>query len=409
MESQLLQQHRQDKELEAGSEVAIDEYKQPNNPLLVGGRFVTFNVLVPAYCDAASYAENDPADLDNERRFSEILKMIHKEIHLFSVIALQELSLDWSNRLTDVFVAWGYAFETSHYGDKKNDFIGVGIAYPETYVLKRRLVDVPTLRFHEYPNTDPVVDADPGEAARQEAMEAIDCQLKLIEQAAKHGVYTEALFGSMSQLIETATSNLTKSKRKAANIAKPSKASQHDLRRKKNHALFLKLALRADEKKTFCVGTYHSPCIYYDTEAMMLFTDCLKRSMLAFAQQKRFVLMGDFNIQPTSDAYQVLAKAKSPKIDQAWQDRFQAQPGPSTPALHDAVLLANRMHAYPENAFTVNSNSRNNPFRGVLDYILVSDGIFCKASSPIQTGDADLMPNKKDPSDHKLIWAHLLF
>ncbi|CAJ1366240.1 unnamed protein product, partial [Effrenium voratum] len=91
---------------------------------------VSWNVLCPKNCNTETFKNTNPKDLDNDVRFQRVKEKLEAKMESNAVICLQELSLDWSGRLHTFFQKRQYYMTSTNYGHEKDDYMGVGIAFP---------------------------------------------------------------------------------------------------------------------------------------------------------------------------------------------------------------------------------------------------------------------------------------
>jgi mRNA deadenylase 3'-5' endonuclease subunit Ccr4 len=93
-------------------------------------RITTYNVLSSHLGGANYYTACKPEYLDADYRLGMLKKKLQAEFDSKSIICLQEVSITWAGSLHSYFSANGYYFVTTMYGNKFNNYMGVGIAYP---------------------------------------------------------------------------------------------------------------------------------------------------------------------------------------------------------------------------------------------------------------------------------------
>lgn len=65
---------------------------------------------------------------------------------------------------------------------------------------------------------------------------------------------------------------------------------------------------RPYERSSFCVGTYHMPCMFRVPPVMAIHTTMLVKHMARLAGSDPFVLAGDFNFVPDSACYKIVTE-----------------------------------------------------------------------------------------------------
>jgi hypothetical protein len=117
-------------------------------------RVVTYNVLSSSLAPPSAYPNVLPAFLDPAFRwravstkvepvvrqnhtcvrrfecFSRVRLQLLEECSASSILALQEMSLVWSGAMVALCQQHNYTYIPAHYGNRKNGYMGVGIAVP---------------------------------------------------------------------------------------------------------------------------------------------------------------------------------------------------------------------------------------------------------------------------------------
>lgn len=80
--------------------------------------------------------------------------------------------------------------------------------------------------------------------------------------------------------------------------------------RRFNQALFARLRPKEPSAKllnggTFCVGTYHMPCLFNVRPVMVMHTSLAIKHLAKLAGSDPLVFAGDFNFNPDSDCYKL--------------------------------------------------------------------------------------------------------
>ena len=99
-------------------------------------KLTSYNVLSSHLADSNYFTACNPEYLKANYRLPQLKKMLKEEMKAKSVICLQEISNTWAGALHSYFAANGYYLVTGMYGNKFNNYMGVGIAYPiDTFTL----------------------------------------------------------------------------------------------------------------------------------------------------------------------------------------------------------------------------------------------------------------------------------
>ena len=99
---------------------------------------VSYNLLVPIYAEEPGYyIKSRPEFLTTGYRWRLIQSQLQREIRLHenTIICLQELSNTMLSKLNKLFRQMNYKFYHSLYGNRYNDYMGVGIAVPVSMQL----------------------------------------------------------------------------------------------------------------------------------------------------------------------------------------------------------------------------------------------------------------------------------
>lgn len=65
---------------------------------------------------------------------------------------------------------------------------------------------------------------------------------------------------------------------------------------------------------TFCVGTYHMPCLFNIRPVMVMHTSMAIKHLAKLAGSDPLVFAGDFNFNPDSDCYKLAVEGEAPYI-----------------------------------------------------------------------------------------------
>lgn len=82
--------------------------------------------------------------------------------------------------------------------------------------------------------------------------------------------------------------------------------------RRANQALFARLrpkgSTSAPNGGTFCVGTYHMPCLFNVPPVMVMHTSMVVKHLARLAGSDPLVFGGDFNFNPQSECYKLVTE-----------------------------------------------------------------------------------------------------
>ena len=99
-------------------------------------KFYNLNILTPNYCNLKKFPKNKKEYLDNNTRFDKIKKELVDKMKNGYIITLQEVCREWDCMLKVLFDSNKYKVVSSLYGERKNGYMGVLIAYPNSYKLE---------------------------------------------------------------------------------------------------------------------------------------------------------------------------------------------------------------------------------------------------------------------------------
>lgn len=267
---------------------------QQNSPLQV--RVASYNVLSSHLSGVDHYSTLNPDHLNPKNRLPVVLQKIDEEIERSSIICLQEVSHDWAGSFHSHFANKGYHLVTGLYGKKFNGYMGVGIAF-KTSSFDVLGVDISRLsdkREGGWPRK-------PKEPERNVVVrKAID-------------TYGFATTTTKSFLRLLGLYNAPKW---------PPQDAWSMAENRFNQLVTVKLQDKATQK-SFAVGNYHMPCVFYKPEVMSIHTDLAARHVQKFAAKALpktdgtkddrvmpYVLAGDWNIKPDGSSYRLLTTGK---------------------------------------------------------------------------------------------------
>lgn len=223
---------------------------------------VTFNGLSSAYSNSETYPKLETKYLSNQFRFELFKNHLREWTNKDYIILLQELSLSWSNELILFFEQFNYKFVYTHYGNKYNDFMGIGIAYPHSYK---------TLKTEIF---------------------CVGDKIKLPFNVKKYkDYYSFSKFNVFKFIYSVFYSNVI-------NYHKNIHETYNNAMRKYNRSIFITLQ---KDNCVFNVMNYHMPCEFKTPLLQKLHFDILVKYI---AQINNITILGgDFNITPESEVY----------------------------------------------------------------------------------------------------------
>ena len=326
-----------------------------------GVRVATYNVLSSALCEATGsygFARCNAADLDGERRFARVERKLAAQMELGSVLALQEISRDWLARLLPLWEARGYAHAAALSGSARSGHMGQCIAWPRERFELREV-------------------ATPRIGATMAGFRE--------EEHGASGSWKEAL-------------------------------SRH------NCAAMVRLRPRDDPaQRDLCFANYHMPCAFGSDErcqVVVAHAALLLQHVQRWARSDALVVLGDFNFDPRSAAYDLVVRgAVAPDHPQ------RPPPAPWAPAWDPSAVEPMRS-AYVEGLgeepeFTNYSHTGEvgvgpaEAFCETLDYIFISphwsvaDVEALPTKAALASDRIASYPSADEPSDHLMLGAEL--
>lgn len=344
-------------------------------------KFVSWNILCPAYAGPNVYFETDPKYLNPFWRFELIKSRLKVHINTgLTVFALQEVSQDWFNDLLVFFDQNNYTLIGSNYGNAKSHYMGVALAIPRSMELLK--VDVTkctdTYDFSEDEAFDDVGVDKSG---------WYDSAIKAVNSV--FGWKTEKPFDLLAEL-------------------------------KEKHNRIVSVLLKNGNRR-FVVSNYHMPCIFEHQDFMTCHSAMALLHVQRFAEtcgKVPYVFMGDFNMKFSDNAYLNftfkrecrLARIKDALPEKCSRLCVSLQ---KTDTVNDAFYIAKYVTTP---GYTCNSKVRwfkdggktINEFRDTVDHIFVSLHWYVESATVDgRSGTLEYQPNEVEPSDHCLIYAEM--
>jgi 2',5'-phosphodiesterase len=337
-------------------------------------RIVTYNLLSSHLPQPDHFKYCRPADLAADTRFRLIQEKIEAETRRQAIICLQEVSQLWAGPLHAFFQQRRYHFVTALYGNARNGYMGVGLAWPNDLyeapaVAIQRLADT---RQWSSPGPHIVVRAARDAAARLASAWWQGLRLLGIEHFDPWAV----------------------------------------AQARANEIIVVRLCSRQTQS-IFHVATYHMPCLYGSAkkrQTMLIHASLAAQYVQGKAADEPYIIAGDFNFVPGSSSYRLLTEGK-------WD--VEHEDFPFRRANDDTDWDANNVQrvtsAYVlkngrEPDFTNNARvGEEPPFIETLDYIFLSSHWSVQEVVALPGRDAieGPFPNALEPSDHMLIGANL--
>ena len=276
-------------------------------------RVASYNILCSTLAPPDRFCHCAPQDLEASARLPRILRQLDAEVDAGAVVCLQEVGREWCGRLHKYFADKGFHFVHSGYGERFNDYMGVGIAFPTS---KFKLVDSHIARIadaKEWPR--------PGTSQPDNAS-GTALALAAKPLAAAWAVFRALLLTPAQVTLRSVLALLPQavSGRLAGPPTKALKCPWAVSEAKANTCVFLRLQTRdgLSGGRRFCVGTYHMPCVFWDQRVMVIHSALVAQKTQQLAGSDPYILAGDFNFRPGSSPYKLLTQGHLSTRDEAY-------------------------------------------------------------------------------------------
>ncbi|UJR13673.1 hypothetical protein I4U23_000685 [Adineta vaga] len=324
-------------------------------------RVVSFNLLVPIYATSESYFKCQPQFLDTDYRWNLIQNEFIREIthHDNTIICLQEISLTILPKLQLFFHQQNYVLYSDLYGNRHNDYMGVGIAIPTSMQLN----SISYIKVGDY----------------------LRSVTKLRETQSNLVTWVQNLWWQF------VWSRFTKP------IVDPWKISID----RNNTLICLQVTIK---NKPLCIGTYHMPCVFKIQDVMMIHSSVVKDLMFKLAAGQNLILAGDFNTKPSEVSYRAITRKGYVGNDFPASDNYDVFYRPNTEqVLKSAYREKNGTEPIYTNHVDTISASK---FQATLDYIFFNGSL--EVEKVLELPDqptSESYPDETHPSDHLMIAA----
>jgi len=193
---------------------------------------VSYNVLSSSLASPSYFLNCEPQHLKAENRFDKLKRSLEKEIkERKPVICLQEVSQKWAGPLHCFFQREGYYFVSSHYTRGWQGYMGSAIAFPTDAWMAD---EVEVVRL---------ADTKPWPRPLK--------QTNLLDRVVNFVVEGISFLGGGSK--------------------KNQKQDHFDLAKNRMNTMIL-MKLKNPGGKTFCIATYHMPCMFWAPKVMVIHT-----------------------------------------------------------------------------------------------------------------------------------------
>ena len=324
-------------------------------------RCVTYNILSKPLARTEQFVTKTRDELDWKCRFPKIKTKLTAEIEKKSIICLQEIP-----RAADFysfFVDNNYTFVQSQYGTAFNNYMGVGIAYPnESFKLEESCIKRVTDDLHwSYKPKLTISSAYPAVFKVMRELYALyklvtfigSCLIrnlagKLQRTMQSHDFFKPPYNGPLrptrptvqipgivintSQFMKEMAHSVVRNVCSWVNmfgvgfatkcapylnyvvsdrIIRTTSNFYDQVKRRYNTTVMLRLKDKTSER-TFVIATYHMPCVFYAPNQMLVHTNLLSRMVYDFAAKtdSQYIVAGDFNFLPDSPCYKLMTTGK---------------------------------------------------------------------------------------------------
>jgi len=359
---------------------------------------VTYNVLAPNLGRHSHYPTCKAEDCDPQKRLPKILGRLEEYVASGTIIALQEIDLEYAGKMHVFFAERGYTVVFGQYGKQFNGYMGIMIAWP---TRQYETVDVEISRVSDTAPAGTWPKATPQAASHPHGM------------FTRHGM--KQILGCNPPSFDEAADDFE------WKLAKD----------RMNEALFVRLRPRDDPRQSFVVSSYHMPCLFGSApkvRVVNIHTYLLLKRLHDFSKGDPAILMGDFNFQPDTSPYCMCTSGGSYDLVQATGSVSKEMRGhhsvadevqglesrlPTGQALPGGLASAYRAFYGEEPLFTnyAQSLGQKEPFCETLDYIWYTPGHFdvvhCPALPKARAEVDGPFPSASEPSDHLPLRATL--
>lgn len=371
-------------------------------------RVTTYNVLSSHLAEPGYFTKCNPSFLDPVYRLKKLKEKLDHETSADAIICLQEVSHLWAGALTVYFAAKGYSFTTALYGNKFNNYMGVGIAAPYG---KYDILDANIQRIGDT-KRNPTKSDDKRDSKKDSTKES-------------NG--NGGILSKIKNLFRRITGGSAKDKEKE----EPYVQIWQDTLRRHNQMICMKFqSKQGDNKLPFVVGTYHMPCAFRTPALMMIHCALSAQHIHNFSQDSPYIYCGDFNIKPESTMYTMMTtgllsddnqdspahlynnRKNKTQEEREGTTRVDHWKAVAPIALQSAYMVVNGQEPDFTNYAQIKDDA---PFIDTLDYIFMGNAKDSqwRVESVLPLPSRDHMsvkgpyPAQEEPSDHVLLTANL--
>jgi len=384
-------------------------------------RVVSYNVLSPYLTDPNRFIHCSEDDWDGEKRFKNVETIIKNEIAKNSIICLQEVCLDWAGKFLFLFSKSGYKMVNVHYSSIWTGYMGNLIAYPTARyeLLDSRLVN-PFITQIPKPKLS-WMQKLPSKCltmASKYVVPALVCAPALLALAPSAMKIPTSkllpLYFAGTAIVATQTIHQTF-------FPTPHWFDDPKLypgleKRARDTLPLLKLKHRNGKSAGFWVSTVHMPCKYWNPSLMTAYAWHLGTAVQNIAQDDPVVFVGDFNVNPSEPAYELLNTGTCTKLPNLTFEGDPSWKAELSYPFRSAYKVANGVEPELTNfAWLQYDGVEQDKYIDTLDYIWLSGEEHWTVDSVGKTLTKDEVLSsyeswpcgKEYPSDHHPISADL--
>lgn len=336
-----------------------------------------YNILNSKLSSPDFYIKCDSNDLDPENRLIKIINQLSVLTKFNYIICLQEISQTWYGPLNDFFASKDYSFIISLYGNSYNDYMGIGMAYPnkEFSSQNTKIIhigsNIPTKTFPKIPMLNKF---------NKFLLFLYMCIIRIISilgNAKCKVIYTKYIKPDVDEWIYSKS--------------------------RSNTTIITTLLHKSTETK-FVVATYHNPCAYWKPSIITIHSIVFLETVQKYAGDLPLIIAADLNFSPNSYQYEIFTKGK---INENHPEH------PSLSGISRNFNIRDMSSAYvstlgyePKCTNQTYTKVSNKIFSSTLDYIFHTNN--CIPSSIVSIPELSndiILPNVTFPSDHLLIGA----
>lgn len=320
---------------------------------------ISYNVLSSSLASPGYFVHCEPKNLYSENRFVKLTAKLEEQVRRKAVICLQEVSTAWAGQLHSFFQKEDYYLISSHYTKGWQGYMGSAIAFPNKSFTAEEVEIVRVADTKPWP--------------RQPKPTLLDKVSSAVQSL---------IFGARQQ-------------------------DHWELARNRANTMVMVRLKSRSGGKTFCVGTYHMPCMFWAPKVMVIHSALVCQKIQAFAKDSHCILLGDFNFKPIDSCYSLCTQGSLSEEDEFYPEPLHPDED-WKPEFEYGFESAYKQQNGEEPDFTNYAQIRDDPvFIETLDYIFYSPSL--KLTGVVELPHRDdvkgPLPNKEEPSDHILLGA----